>query len=38
MPEEPVGRRWWREITWTIWGVAMVVLVVAAVGFVLLSL
>jgi hypothetical protein len=36
--EEPVRRQWWKEIKWTTWGVAMVVLVVAAVVFVLLSL
>jgi hypothetical protein len=38
MPVEPVRRRWWREIKWTTWGVAMAVLVGAALVFVLISL
>lgn len=38
MPEEPVRRRWWREIKWTTWGIAMAVLVAAAAIFVLWSL
>jgi hypothetical protein len=38
MTKEPVRTRWWREIRWTTWGVAMVVLIVAALVFVLWSL
>ena len=36
MPE-PVRKRWWNEIKWVTWGIAMVILIAAAVIFVLLD-
>ena len=38
MAEDSVRNRWWKEIKWTTWGVAMVTLIAAAVVFVLWSL
>jgi len=35
MPE-PVRKRWWNEIKWVTWGIAIVILIAAAVVFVLL--